>query len=118
MILGDLNASAVEGDSTGNPIGLLVSQTAINTEYTPLSAGASENEPGNPHAAAHTARWGMRADYVLPSTTGLQIVDGGVFWPAADDPLQRLTDGAGRSTVVCSDHRLVWLDLTITPADR
>ena len=32
----------------------------------------------------------LRVDYVLPSKN-LQIRDSGIFWPADDDPLNRLT---------------------------
>lgn len=46
-----------------------------------------------------TARWGLRVDYVLPST-GLTILDGGIDRP--DDPNAPL-----------SDHFLVWLDLAL-----
>jgi hypothetical protein len=41
----------------------------------------------------------------------LKIVDAGVFWPTADDPLVYLT-GTG-FPVPSSDHRLVWVDLRI-----
>lgn len=48
---------------------------------------------------------GMRLDYLLPGRD-LEVVDGGVFWPAEDvDP-----KGA-RLATEASDHRLVWIDL-------
>jgi hypothetical protein len=46
----------------------------------------------------------LRLDYVLPST-GLDVVDGAVFWPASNE------DGQEWSHV--SDHHLVWIDLLI-----
>jgi hypothetical protein len=50
---------------------------------------------------------GSRIDYILPSV-GLEIVDGGVFWPTPDE------DEAGAAWAEeASDHRLVWLDLEL-----
>ncbi len=112
VIVGDLNASADEGDSSANPMMLIASHPAINFSFKPQSAGGIENRTGNSFAATHTASWGMRADYVLPSAHGFNIRQGAVFWPASDDPLHRLTS---HRDVISSDHRLVWLDLTITP---
>lgn len=55
---------------------------------------------------------GIRIDYVLPSR-GLEVLEGGVFWPAPDaDP-----EGAALADSA-SDHRLVWLDIAWPPADR
>ena len=54
----------------------------------------------------------LRADYVLLSKS-LQIQDTGVFWPADDDPLNRLTGtGVFGDPVPSSDHRLVWVDVS------
>jgi len=54
-------------------------------------------------------------DYVLPSKD-LTVLDGGVFWPIESDPQSRLV--AMKTTVASSDHRLVFLDLSLpkTPA--
>lgn len=62
-----------------------------------------------PHPDRATATWlgGRRVDYLLPGAD-LEVVDGGVFWPAAaDDP-----DGHALAEAA-SDHRLVWLDLRL-----
>ena len=48
----------------------------------------------------------LRLDYVLPST-GLGLIDSGVFWPTRTDPASALADA--------SDHHLVWVDVTIEP---
>lgn len=53
--------------------------------------------------------WQARVDYVLPSTYGLDIKEGGVFWPVKSDEQYRLIKDRSAS----SDHRLVWLDLVI-----
>jgi hypothetical protein len=47
--------------------------------------------------------------YVLPSKQ-LRIVDAGVFWPLSDDPL---FDLVGTFPFPSSDHRLVWIDVTV-----
>lgn len=114
VIVGDLNASPDEGDSTDNPMQLLLQHPLVQGEFIPASAGASEARPDNPFAASHTASWGMRADYVLPSSAGLRIIDGAVFWPAEHEPLHALT---GHASAISSDHRLVWLDLTLQALD-
>jgi hypothetical protein len=55
-----------------------------------------------------TAQFGSRqtrVDYVLPSRD-IEVIDGGVFWPYADDDPKgfQLAEKA-------SDHRLVWIDV-------
>ena len=58
---------------------------------------------------ADTAPGNLRADYVLPRRN-LQLVDAGVFWPLASDPLFR---ARRRFPFPTSDHRLVWIDTTV-----
>jgi endonuclease/exonuclease/phosphatase family metal-dependent hydrolase len=48
-----------------------------------------------------TAKWGMRADYVLLSK-GLKILNGGICRPTAD------------AAEKVSDHFPMWLDLEVT----
>jgi predicted extracellular nuclease len=121
VIMGDLNADPHDGDSTGNPVGKLLSHALLNTAITPVSRGGadallrqaganlthlggadfdtadfSDSTPGN-----------LRADYVLPSNN-LNMLGAGVFWPAATDPL---FDLVGDWPFPSSDHRLVWVDL-------
>ena len=55
---------------------------------------------------ADTAPGNLRADYVLPRRN-MWIVDAGVFWPLASDPLFRLV---GTFPFPTSDHRLVRID--------
>lgn len=110
-ILGDLNASPVEGDATNGAITQLLQHTAVNTSFTPLSKGGVANTPDNPFASSHTATWALRVDYVLPSRYGLDIVDGAVFWPSQSEPQYQWFNAGDPGT----DHRLVWLDLQVTP---
>ncbi|NOU49784.1 endonuclease/exonuclease/phosphatase family protein [Pseudoalteromonas sp. JBTF-M23] len=108
VILGDLNASSVDGDAHPKAISQLLKHPRINNYLAPTSNGGLLNKPQNPHAASHTAHWGMRADYVLPSAD-LTLTNSGVFWPAKDEDGAELV--ADRSA--SSDHRLVWVDIEL-----
>ena len=132
VIMGDLNADPLDGDSTGNPVGQLLNNPFIDSSQTPASEGgaqASERQGstnnshgGNP--AFDTADFGeeefggpgnLRVDYVLPSTN-IDIVNSGVYWPTMESPEFRLTTDFPPSS---SDHRLVFSDLasgTVDPA--
>ncbi|RCU51781.1 endonuclease/exonuclease/phosphatase family protein [Corallincola holothuriorum] len=110
VIMGDLNASSVEGDATGDPISLLTESAYIDGTMAPMSTGGEQNDAGNENAPMHTADWKMRADYVLPSIFGFEIEHTAVFWPGRADVLYRLV-GPG---VTSSDHGLVYVDATLT----
>ncbi|MEX1213909.1 endonuclease/exonuclease/phosphatase family protein [Saccharospirillum sp.] len=92
IVAGDLNASLTAGDSQQEAIKRLISHPRIQP-VRPLSDRDHDL----------TARWRLRADYVLPSTN-LQVLDTGVFWPKPGAPLSQSVDRA-------SDHRPVWLDI-------
>ncbi|HET8903782.1 MAG TPA: endonuclease/exonuclease/phosphatase family protein [Saccharospirillum sp.] len=92
IVAGDLNASPTGGDSQPDAIRNLVSHPAIQP-LRPLSARGDDL----------TARWRLRADYVLPSTH-LPVLDTGVFWPKPGSPLSQSVERA-------SDHRPVWLNI-------
>ena len=77
----------------------------------PRSIGAGEQRPEHPKASEHTALWGLRADYVLPSVAGFASTAAGVFWPSRAAPEAVLVQDRATS----SDHRLVWVDLRILP---
>ena len=109
VIAGDLNASPDEGDGIKGGIQGLLEHSLVNDLIVPQSEGGIVHTSDNPYSAAHTAEWAMRADYVLPSTS-LEVKGSGVFWPKPDDPLFRLIKDRKSS----SDHRLVWVDLTVT----
>jgi hypothetical protein len=114
VIVGDLNASADEGDSLEGGIEALLGDAAIQGDIVPASEAAVAHSPQNPFAGSHTAHWGMRADYVLPSVAGFEFLSAGVFWPSADDPDAFLVRDRGAS----SDHRLVWVDLRVKTIKR
>jgi hypothetical protein len=126
VIAGDQNSDPLDGDSIPGSIQLLLDHPLVNTKTTPSSPGAVEqnalqgganlthrSDPQFDTADfADTAPGNLRADYVLPRKT-LQIVDAGVFWPLASDPLFRLV---GTFPFPTSDHRLVWVDVTVPAA--
>ncbi|WP_257326027.1 endonuclease/exonuclease/phosphatase family protein [Pseudoalteromonas rhizosphaerae] len=108
VIVGDLNA-APEGDKKRpDTTDQLLKNSLINSQFTPISKGAKTTY-SEKYAAAYTAYWQARADYVLPSTYGIEVHDGGVFWPTKSSELYRLIKDRNAS----SDHRMVWLDISI-----
>jgi len=109
VILGDQNASSVEGDAINSSIKAILEHKNIQ-DPMPTSIGGKEFRSDNKNAKHHTAYWGMRADYVLPSNRGWSIVNSGVFWPEKSDQMHRLIKDRQAS----SDHRLVWVDLILT----
>lgn len=131
VVMGDLNADPADGDSADNAISMLTGNPAIRDPH-PSSAGAvaaaAEQGGANlrqngPHAEdtadfrddREDSPGNLRIDYVLPSSTGLQVVGSGVFWPAPDAPGYDLV-GNGYP-VISSDHRAVWVDLMLDGQD-
>jgi 3-phytase len=131
VIAGDQNSDPLDGDSIPGSIQQLLDHRLVNTSRTPTSAGGpywadvqdALNDTHRSDPLYDTADFcdtpafppcsgpgNLRADYVLPRKS-LKIVDSGVFWPTASDPLVYLT-GAG-FPVPSSDHRLVWVDIRI-----
>lgn len=108
IILGDQNASSVEGDAINASIKALITNEKLQ-DPMPTSVGGKLHNENNDNAQYHTAYWGMRADYVLPSTLDFTIKNSGVFWPKKDDDTYRLIKDRAAS----SDHRLVWVDLEL-----
>lgn len=125
VLMGDLNADPLDGGSVPGAIDQLLKHPAVDSVYVPTSAGAAESTQlqrgkNNSHRSdprADTADFSdgdngpgnLRCDYVLHSKD-LPVAGGNVFWPAAEDPLSRLMN---MQPVATSDHRLVYLDLTI-----
>lgn len=115
VVIGDLNADPVDGDSYPGAISQLLDDPKINQDVAnggliPSSLGgqahnARAGDSGNP--GFDTAFFGLRVDYVLPSS-GLPAVASGVFWPAENEPLHDIVKD-GRA----SDHLLVWVDIVI-----
>jgi hypothetical protein len=123
VVAGDQNSDPLDGDSIPGSIQLLLDHPHVNDSATPESEGAVQqnalqgganlthrSDPRFDTADfADTAPGNLRADYVLPRKS-LRIVDSGVFWPLASDPLFRLV---GTFPFPTSDHRLVWVDVAL-----
>lgn len=126
VIVGDYNSDPLDGDSIPGAIDQLLDSSDINATFIPVSAGAAEAAAlqGGANAAhlsdpqydtadfADGAPGNLRVDYVLPSRNGFAVRGGGVFWPLTTDPLSTLT---GTFPFPSSDHRLVFLDVTLVP---
>ena len=116
MILGDQNADPADGASYNSAIHQLLHHPRVNGTATPRSEGATaaaknqqgvnlqhQGDPAHDTADfSDRAVGNLRADYVLPSRD-LTVHATGVFWPNAAPEAELVT---------CSDHRLVWLDLS------
>jgi Endonuclease/Exonuclease/phosphatase family len=116
VIVGDMNADPVDGQGVPGTMNQLLQHPRVVSTFVPTSVGGKQaaergaklnsSQSGDP--AQDTADFGgegvanLRIDYVLPSH-GLKPVDGGVFWPAPDQP--------GSDLVQASDHHLVWLNV-------
>ena len=128
VIAGDQNSDPLDGDSIPGAIQQLLENRLVNTRMTPSSPGAVEqnalqgginmthrSDPKFDTADfADNAPGNLRADYVLPRRN-LKIVGSGVFWPLMADPLFRLV---GVFPFPTSDHRLVWVDVTLPGGPR
>jgi Endonuclease/Exonuclease/phosphatase family len=119
VIAGDLNADPADGDGIAGTIVELLENPRVLRMTTPRSEGGAQNaqldgganltQRGSPHH--DTGRFGpkvgnLRLDYVLPSY-GLRVIAKGVFWPKAGE--------TGHEWLDATDHRMVWLDLSIKP---
>lgn len=118
VIAGDLNADPNDGDSTNNAIDQLLKHDRVQADSIPTSSGgkhyaekegkANLKQKGDPtHDTANfndNSVGNVRIDYVLPSK-GLSVSNQGVFWPAPDEPGNKLEDA--------SDHRMVWIDIEL-----
>ena len=118
VIAGDLNADPADGDSVPGAVRQLLEHPRVNASVTPESAGGAAAAAAQGGAnAVHggdprfdtadfndEAPGNLRVDYVLPSAD-MTIVAAGVFWPAEGTP--------GAEWIDASDHRLVWIDVTL-----
>jgi 3-phytase/alkaline phosphatase D len=124
VIMGDQNADPNDGDSTDDAILQLLNNPQINTRVTPSAPGGAEQaalqggvnadhltNPAYDTADFNEPPGNLRVDYVLPSDD-LKIIDAGIFWPEASDPLFSLV---GTFPFPSSDHRLVWVDVASFP---
>lgn len=132
VFVGDQNADPLDGDSVNGAINQVLGNPRFNMSCGPASPGGPEQSAlqgganlthrGDPRLDtadfADTAPGNLRVDYALPSSNGLAVRGCGVFWPASADPLFTLV-GAFNPALPggfpSSDHRLVFVDLTVVP---
>jgi endonuclease/exonuclease/phosphatase family metal-dependent hydrolase len=121
VVAGDLNNDPNDGDGRSEAIRALLDHPRV-TDPEPSSEGgerAAESDGGvngshDGDPALDTADFSdqrvgnLRMDYVLPSQN-LAVEDADVFWPTPGDEHADLVDA--------SDHRLVWVDVTIGHRD-
>ena len=113
VMLGDQNSDPADGDSFPGAIQQVL---RVAHDPKPSSRGAALAGAGSGHrtpSRLDTADFSkptpgnLRVDYVLPSRD-LRVRGTGVFWPAPGQPGAELMDPK-----ITSDHRLVWLDLSL-----
>lgn len=106
VILGDLNADPVDGDSSFDGSTSLLGSAFVDAALVPQSTGALQQVPASfNNEATKTSSFNLRADFLLPSTYGFQPQQTGVYWPLTGDATSYLLGG--------SDHRSVWMDLNL-----
>ena len=116
VIVGDLNCDPVDGAGIRGTMNQLLKSPQVNSTFTPTSEGGPltveqhksqfKKNAGNPaHVTSNFTAEGhgcLRIDYALPSA-GLEVEQGGVFWPKPGDP--------GDDAITATDHRSVWIDV-------
>ncbi len=116
LIAGDLNASRRSDSRFDGVVAIeqLLNHPKIKDtgEWLVSKGGWEGRKKGPPdYWELNTVKFGkdfrMQIDYLLPGKD-IQIIDGGVYWPAGyEDP-----DGHHLAEIA-SDHRLVWLDIVL-----
>ena len=104
VVAGDQNADPDDGDGRPGAILQLLDHPRVQGAVVPTASAAGQRAFPDLDAD-DTARWGLRADYVLPSAN-VRVVDHGVWRPVAQ-PSPR---------VPVSDHFPVWVDLAVPPS--
>jgi len=115
VILGDLNADPIDGDSAPGAVSQLlddpkINQVVSNGDLIPKSNGGkiyNRRKDDKADPAFDTAFFGARIDYVLPSKN-LPATDSGVFWPAEGEDLYDIVKNKK-----ASDHLLVWVTVEL-----
>lgn len=131
VVLGDLNADPLRGGSHEGAVSRLLDNPRL-TDPLPSSTGAAAGggswgftsftpdgvprDESDDAARLRTADFRgrgtgpLRVDYVLPSRD-LPVAGSGVFWPSAAEEGADLVGGNPFRT---SDHRLVWVDVSLS----
>lgn len=110
----NFNLDPMDGEGRTEVLEALLAHPSLQDPKPRSDGGLAASNPdhiGDP--GLDTADWAetgpgnLRVSYVLPATTW-EVVDAGVFWPAAHDPQAALLGGDGRAA---GPHRLVWVDI-------
>ncbi len=114
VIMGDLNADPIDGDSVEGAMQQLLNHSSVSgavatgTNIPSSQGGAEHNQQAGDEAdpSYDTSFFGLRIDYVLPSQN-FNIIDSGVFWPSSQEDYYYLV-----ANQASSDHLMVWVDFT------
>ena len=101
VILGDLNADPNRGDGQRGAIQQLFRHSRVHPDAS-IGIRIPRRANIDGEKSVDTAVFGLRVDYILPSTE-FRVIDSGICEGKAVD---------GRYP---SDHFLVWMDLELTP---
>ncbi len=120
VILGTPNLDPMDGEGRRTAITTLLADPRLQ-DPAPTSPGAASAPQTGTNATHHgnpaqdTTLWpaegpgnapgNLRADMILPDAR-LTVTASGTLWPAPDDPF-------AATVATGSDHRLVWVDLTL-----
>ncbi len=107
IVLGRANVDPVDGKGDQAALEAVLLHPALTDPRPRGSGGGGDGHLGDP--ALDTVNWqgpgALRVDYVLPART-MRVLDAGVIWPDADDPLAEVAELAGPA-------RLVWVDVAL-----
>ncbi len=126
VMMGDQNLDPVAGDGITSVMQALhndplVNQEVMNGALYPTSIGGAEHalaaNSSHPNPNRLTSTFGLAVDYALPSAN-LTVTSSGVYWPATSEAGRLLINdprigknGSGKD--VSSDHRLIWINLSL-----
>lgn len=114
VVLGDLNADPIAGDSLDDPVtAWVLRHPSLNGFFVPESTVRFESR-GRTLRTDATAQFGLRVDYVVPSK-GILVVRGGVVRGEADLPYEIGLDDDAIDSInyTASDHFPVWIDIRL-----
>ncbi len=119
IVMGDLNADPLMGDSRDNPIlTWLLANPRIDGEFIPASAVELQIGERILRPVA-TAEFGLRVDYLLP-TREVDVIRGGIVRGEADLPTSPMLTHEMLDSIrySVSDHFPVWIDIRLRDSEQ